>query len=82
MKPFTNLNSWRTLAWLAYLSALMPILPTQAQETTCARVKIEIKQELPCERQAFDVGMTINNTTDTSSIDNMVIFGNKLGTPA
>jgi len=34
---------------------------TQAVEAVCARVKIEIKQELTLERQAFDATMKINN---------------------
>jgi hypothetical protein len=44
-----------------------------AQETTCARVKIEIKQELTLERQAFDAEMKINNTTDTGVIENVSV---------
>jgi hypothetical protein len=84
MNSFTNLNRWRTLAWLAFLSALVPLLPAQAQETTCARVKIEIKQELTLERQAFDAEMKINNTTDTSTIENVAItvkVTDEAGTP-
>jgi uncharacterized repeat protein (TIGR01451 family) len=45
----------------------------QAEETVCARVKIEIKQELTLERQAFDAEMRINNTTDTSVIENVSV---------
>lgn len=44
-----------------------------AQETTCARVKIEIKQELTLERQAFDAEMRINNTTESGVIENVAI---------
>lgn len=33
-----------------------------AQESVCARVKIEIKQELTLERQAFDAEMRITNS--------------------
>jgi hypothetical protein len=44
-----------------------------AQETVCARVKIEIKQELTLERQAFDAEMRINNTTDTGVIEDILI---------
>lgn len=44
-----------------------------AQETTCARVKIEIKQELTLERQGFDAEMKISNTTDTGVIENVSI---------
>ena len=39
-----------------------------AQDTVCARVKIEIKQKLTLERQAFDAEMKINNTTDTGVV--------------
>ena len=41
-------------------AALAFAAPAQAQETTCARVKIEIKQQLTLERQAFDAEMRIN----------------------
>lgn len=44
-----------------------------AQETICARVKIEIKQELTLERQAFDAQMKINNTTTTGAIENVSV---------
>ncbi|MGL4304632.1 MAG: hypothetical protein ACRCSF_00615, partial [Mycobacteriaceae bacterium] len=57
---------------------------TWAQETVCARVKIEIKQELTLERQAFDAQMKINNTTDTGSIENVrvvVRVTDELGNP-
>lgn len=33
-----------------------------AQESVCARVKIEIKQELTLERQAFDAEMRVTNS--------------------
>ena len=33
-----------------------------AQESVCARVKIEFKQELTLERQAFDTEMRITNS--------------------
>ncbi len=55
-----------------------------AQETTCARVKIEIKQELTLERQGFDAEMKINNTTDTGVIENVDIqvkVTDELGNP-
>lgn len=39
-----------------------------AQDTVCARVKIEIKQKLTLERQAFD-----NNTTDTGVIEDISV---------
>ena len=33
----------------------------EAADTVCAQVKIEVKQELTLERQAFDAHMRINN---------------------
>lgn len=59
-------------------------LSAYAQETVCARVKIEIKQELTLERQAFDAEMKINNTTDTAVIENVAIevkITDEAGTP-
>ncbi|MCL2021639.1 MAG: hypothetical protein FWG81_05990 [Betaproteobacteria bacterium] len=44
-----------------------------AQETICATVKIEIRQEMTLERQAFDAEMKINNTTDSGKIENVSI---------
>lgn len=40
-----------------------------AQESLCARVKIEIEQELTLERQAFDARMKITNGTTFSMTD-------------
>jgi hypothetical protein len=60
------------IATLLCLAWLLPA-PVHAQETVCARVKIEIKQELTLERQAFDAEMKINNTTDTGVIENVLI---------
>src|SRR5258706_705975 len=67
----TKANSLPGLLFLAWISAV-PLL-AQAQETVCARVKIEIKQELTLERQAFDATMKINNTTDTGVIENVSV---------
>jgi hypothetical protein len=47
--------------------------PTHALDTVCARVKIEIKQELTLERQAFDAQMKINNTTADGVIENVSV---------
>src|SRR3954469_12326799 len=52
------------VAWLAAV-CLFAAPAAHAQETVCSRVKIEIKQELTLERQAFEAEMKINNTTDT-----------------
>ncbi|WKB55278.1 hypothetical protein [Eleftheria terrae] len=69
-----------SLLWLGLAAAA----PVQAQETVCARVKIEIKQELTLERQAFDAEMKINNTTDSETIQNVSVvvkITDELGTP-
>ena len=42
-----------------------PFSMANAAEAYCAVVKIEIKQELSHERQAFDAVMKINNGLDT-----------------
>lgn len=63
-----------TLPVVAFFAAIS-VTPqgTNAQETVCASVKIEIKQELTLERQAFDAEMRINNTTDTGLIENVSV---------
>ena len=42
-----------------------------AQDSICARVKIEILQELTLEREAFEARMTINNGVTGMPIDNI-----------
>lgn len=42
-------------------------------QTLCARVKIEIKQQVTLERQAFDAEMSIVNTLDTDALENVEI---------
>ncbi|WP_265284513.1 fibronectin type III domain-containing protein [Verminephrobacter aporrectodeae] len=66
------------------LALFAAIAPAVAQETVCARVKIEIKQELTLERQAFDAEMKIHNTTDTGVIENVSVVvkvTDEAGTP-
>jgi hypothetical protein len=57
-------------AWSALMALAMTVFAAAAlaQETVCARVKIEIKQELTLERQAFDAEMKISNQLDGSSL--------------
>jgi hypothetical protein len=57
---------------LTVFSLFSPGLAYSA-DTVCARVKIEIKQELTLERQAFDATMKINNGLDTSSLTNVAV---------
>lgn len=58
---------------LALAVTVLALPAVQAQETVCASVKIRIKQELTLERQAFDAEMKINNTTDSSVIENVSV---------
>jgi hypothetical protein len=44
-----------------------------AQETVCARVKMQISQELALERQAFSATMSIANTLDTTALTDVGI---------
>lgn len=59
----------------ALFAVTLLALPMQAnaEDSLCARVKIEIKQELALERQGFDAEMKINNGLDTMAIDNVSI---------
>ena len=59
--------------------------PLFAQESVCARVKIEIKQELTLERQAFDAEMRITNSlpaTALTQVEVQVRVTDENGTPA
>ena len=72
------------LAWACMLVAVLVSAPALAQESVCARVKIEIKQELTLERQAFDAEMRITNslpTTALTEVDIDVKVTDELGTP-
>lgn len=65
----------RSLLWtvIEFFALLLVVLPAIAQESICARVKIEIKQELTLERQAFDAEMRIFNTTDAGVIEDVSV---------
>lgn len=59
----------RGARFVAFACALLvSSAAAHAQETICERVKIEIKQELTLERQAFDAEMKINNTLTNASL--------------
>jgi hypothetical protein len=65
---------------------LFPTVRTAAAavDTVCAQVKIEVKQELTLERQAFDAHMRINNGLSNISLENIdikVSFTDEDGTP-
>lgn len=67
------------------LSILLMMAPwTLMAETICAIVKIEIRQELSLERQAFDAKMVITNGLDVVSLENLdinVVFEDAEGNP-
>lgn len=70
-----------SLVLLAGLLVMGPAI-SLAAEAVCARVKIEIKQELTLERQAFDAHMRINNGLTSISLENVnvdVSFADKDG---
>ncbi len=56
------------------LSVVTPM--SKAAEPVCAQVKVEIRQELTLERQAFDATMRINNGLDTLAIENVAVTVN------
>ena len=72
-KPTVN-SGWIFLRrGLAGMLAALLLLPVAANavDTICAKVKIEIKQELTLERQGFDAMMKINNGLTTTSLDSV-----------
>jgi len=64
----TNTLFGMLLLFLAFFAG-----ESRAADSVCAVVKIEIKQELTLERQAFDATMRINNGLDTLSLENVAI---------
>ncbi|MCP4671587.1 MAG: hypothetical protein GY857_09795 [Desulfobacula sp.] len=66
-----------TVVLIFFLSPLLSISNGPgslfAEESNCARVKIEIKQELTLERQAFDAHMRINNGLTHTSLENIQV---------
>ncbi len=67
------------------IMVLCMILPwSLLAETVCAVVKIEIRQELSFERQAFDAKMVITNGLEVASLENLdidVVFYDLDGNP-
>ena len=56
----------------ALAACCLPMAPSFVfgeDESVCARVKIEIQQQLTLERQAFDAHMRINNGLDQISVE-------------
>jgi hypothetical protein len=64
---------------VSLLSAwFLPGSARAADDSTCARVKIEIKQELTLERQAFDAEMRITNGLSSISLEDVGVTVNFL----
>ena len=58
----------------AWLAAALAAVSAGAQETSiCAEVRIEIRQELTLERQAFDAMMRINNGVEHVDVENVLV---------
>ncbi|RKZ80003.1 MAG: hypothetical protein DRR19_24215, partial [Candidatus Parabeggiatoa sp. nov. 1] len=67
-------NIWQTIRSIIFLSTLLSLpVSVYAVESLCAVVKIEIKQELTLERQAFDAHMRINNGLSNIQLENVEI---------
>ena len=61
---------------------LYPLGPLHAEETICAKVKIEIKQEMAFERQAFDAHVQITDYLTNISLNHIntdVLFLDEIG---
>lgn len=60
--------------WLIGLLIMVGVVrASHAQETVCSVVRIEIRQELTLERQAFDAHMRITNGLDTTALEDIEI---------
>ncbi len=80
-----ELKATACAALLALLLALTLFPAAAAADgAVCARVKIEIRQELALERQAFDAHMRIHNALEHISLENVavdVFFSDESGRP-
>ncbi len=64
---------WTVLLWVVFmvLPSLFSQEAAEAQESLCAKVKLEIRQEATLERQAFDAHMRINNGLSHITLENI-----------
>lgn len=71
-------RNWTRLIGLLWLSSVFFISQAVVaqDDPICAVVKIEIKQELTLERQAFEAQMKIHNALDTMALENVSIVVN------
>jgi len=70
-QPFLPAFSCLLALLLSCLSFVFPISSFAVDDSVCARVKIEIRQEMTLERQAFDAHMRINNGFDHITLENV-----------
>ena len=85
-KSLQNKASVMITILLAIISfcIILPHSANAADDALCARVKIEIRQELTLERQAFDAHIRINNGLTNISLENVgvnVVFSDEDGNP-
>ena len=55
------------------MAGLMSAFSASAQDAICARVKIEIEQELTFEREGFEARMTINNGLPNTALTSLLV---------
>lgn len=86
LKAESDLTNARIVAWILFYLLFLPVfLPASsfaADDSVCARVKIEIQQELTLERQAFDAHIRINNGLSHITLENVdvdVTFADEAG---
>ncbi|QTA86139.1 hypothetical protein [Desulfonema magnum] len=68
MKKMSGLKRSGLLCLLVIYNILLPVY-SHAEDGICARVKIEIRQEMTLERQAFEAHMRINNGLTNITLD-------------
>lgn len=66
------MRPWQLSGCLLLLASLVP-LTASAETSLCAKVSIQIEQQLTLERQGFDAHMRINNGMDTFDLQNVAI---------
>jgi hypothetical protein len=80
----TALRNPLVLVLSVFLLLVISREQTHAVDSVCARVKIEIKQEVTFERQAFDAHMHIENGLTTMALEQVgveVLFTDEDGAP-
>lgn len=72
MRPFQCFKrQWRLFLVALFLLPWGKVIDAFAEDSVCARVKMEVAQELILERQAFDTHMRINNGLDSITLENV-----------